>query len=99
MARVVRGQVISLKHEPFIEAARALGVSRLAIIIRHILPNLISIVIVYLTLTIPSVMLFVQSLRGLSHTREEDTRVEDIELSVRALDRLTDLTIEKVETL
>ena len=48
---------------------------------------------------VPSVMLFVQSLRGLSHTREEDTRVEDIELSVRALDRLTDLTIEKVETL
>ena len=43
---------------------------------------------------VPSVMLFVQSLRGLSHTKEEDTRVEDIELSVRALDRLTDLTIE-----
>ena len=58
MARVVRGQVISLKHEPFIEAARALGVSQSAIIARHILPNLVSIVIVYLTLTIPRVMLF-----------------------------------------
>ena len=58
MARVVRGQVISLKREPFIEAARALGVSRPAIIVRHILPNLIRIVIVYLTLTIPRVMLF-----------------------------------------
>ncbi|MCH2117503.1 MAG: ABC transporter permease [Pirellulales bacterium] len=58
MARVVRGQVISLKHEPFIEAARALGVSQPSIIARHILPNLVSIVIVYLTLTIPRVMLF-----------------------------------------
>jgi oligopeptide transport system permease protein len=58
MARVVRGQVISLKHEPFVEAARALGVSRPRVIFRHILPNLFSIVIVYLTLTIPRVMLF-----------------------------------------
>jgi oligopeptide transport system permease protein len=58
MARVVRGQVISLKTEPFVEAARATGVSRLRIIARHILPNLLSVVIVYLTLTIPRVMLF-----------------------------------------
>jgi oligopeptide transport system permease protein len=58
MARVVRGQVISLKTEPFVEAARALGVNQARIISRHILPNLVGIVIVYLTLTIPSVMLF-----------------------------------------
>jgi oligopeptide transport system permease protein len=58
MARVVRGQVISLKTEPFVEAARATGVSRTRIIARHILPNLLSVVIVYLTLTIPRVMLF-----------------------------------------
>jgi oligopeptide transport system permease protein len=58
MARVVRGQVISLKTEPFVEAARATGVGRLRIIARHILPNLMSVVIVYLTLTIPRVMLF-----------------------------------------
>ena len=45
---------------------------------------------------VPSVMLFVQSLRGLSHTKEEDTRVEHIELSVRALDRLVELTVELV---
>ena len=45
---------------------------------------------------VPSVMLFVQSLRGLSHTKEEDTRIEDIELSVRALDRLAQLTIERL---
>jgi oligopeptide transport system permease protein len=58
MARVVRGQVLSLKTEPFVEAARATGVGRLRIIARHIFPNLVSVVIVYLTLTIPRVMLF-----------------------------------------
>jgi oligopeptide transport system permease protein len=58
MARVVRGQVISLKTEPFVEAAQAIGVPQARIIARHIFPNLLSIVIVYLTLTIPRVMLF-----------------------------------------
>ena len=58
MARVVRGQVISLRTEPFIEAAHSLGVRQSRIIWRHILPNLLSVVIVYLTLTIPRVMLF-----------------------------------------
>lgn len=58
MSRVVRGQVISLRHEPFVEAARALGASQTRIIAQHILPNLLSVVIVYLTLTIPRVMLF-----------------------------------------
>ena len=58
MARVVRGQVISLKNEQFIEAARAVGAGRLRIIFRHLVPNVLSIVIVYLTLTIPAVMLF-----------------------------------------
>jgi oligopeptide transport system permease protein len=58
MARVVRGQVISLKTEPFVESARAVGASRTRIILTHILPNLLSVVIVYLTLTIPRVMLF-----------------------------------------
>jgi oligopeptide transport system permease protein len=58
MARVVRGQVISLKHEQFVEAARTLGASRTRIIFRHLVPNVLSVVIVYLTLTIPQVMLF-----------------------------------------
>jgi oligopeptide transport system permease protein len=58
MSRVVRGQVISLKHNQFIEAARTIGASQPRIIFRHLVPNLLSIVIVYLTLTIPSVMLF-----------------------------------------
>ncbi|QDS97885.1 ABC transporter permease [Adhaeretor mobilis] len=58
MSRVVRGQVISLKNEPFIEAARSLGAGHARIIFRHILPNVFSVVLVYLTLTIPKVMLF-----------------------------------------
>ena len=58
MARVVRGQVISLRNEQFVEAARTLGASRRRIIFVHLVPNLLSVVIVYLTLTIPRVMLF-----------------------------------------
>jgi oligopeptide transport system permease protein len=58
MARVVRGQVLSLKQEQFVEAARTIGASRRRIIFLHLVPNLLPIVIVYLTLTIPSVMLF-----------------------------------------
>lgn len=58
MARVVRGQVLSLKNSEFIEAARVIGASTPRILFAHIVPNVLSIVIVYLTLTIPSVMLF-----------------------------------------
>jgi oligopeptide transport system permease protein len=58
MSRVVRGQVISLRNEPFVESARAVGATQRRIILHHILPNLLSVVIVYLTLTIPRVMLF-----------------------------------------
>ncbi len=58
MSRVVRGQVISLKNEQFVEAARAIGASRMRIVLRHLIPNVMGIVIVYLTLTIPAVMLF-----------------------------------------
>ena len=58
MSRVVRGQVISLKNELFIESARSLGAGQVRIIFLHLLPNLFSVVIVYLTLTIPRVMLF-----------------------------------------
>ena len=58
MSRVVRGQVISLKNEQFIDAARTVGASQWRIISRHLIPNVMSIVIVYLTLTIPAVMLF-----------------------------------------
>jgi len=57
MSRVVRGQVLALKHQQFVEAARSLGAGNWWIIRKHLIPNLLSIVIVYLTLTIPSVML------------------------------------------
>lgn len=57
MARIVRGQTLSLKHREFIEAAEAVGVSTPAIIRRHIVPNLLGIVVVYITLTIPQVIL------------------------------------------
>jgi oligopeptide transport system permease protein len=56
-ARIVRGQVLSLKNMDFIEAARAIGLSHRAIIFRHLIPNTLGIVIVYATLTIPSVIL------------------------------------------
>ena len=57
MARIVRGQTLSLKQKEFIEAARAAGLSRPAIIARHIVPNLLGPVIVYATLTIPEVIM------------------------------------------
>lgn len=57
MARIVRGQVLSLKNQEFVEAARAIGVPTWKIILRHLVPNTLSPVIVYATLTIPSVML------------------------------------------
>ncbi|MEZ5345166.1 MAG: ABC transporter permease [Pyrinomonadaceae bacterium] len=57
MARVVRGQILSLKNQEFVLAARATGVSTPAIIFKHLVPNALGPVIVYATLTIPSVML------------------------------------------
>jgi oligopeptide transport system permease protein len=57
MARIVRGQVLSLKNQEFVLAARATGVSTTRIIFRHIVPNTLGPVIVYATLTIPTVML------------------------------------------
>jgi len=57
MARIVRGQVMSIKRTEYVEAARSLGLSNARIIFRHILPNVVGPVIVYTTLTIPNVML------------------------------------------
>ncbi len=57
MARIVRGQVISLKNQEFVLAAKATGVSSTKIIFRHLVPNTLGPVIIYATLTIPSVML------------------------------------------
>jgi len=57
LARIVRGQAMSLKQKEFVEAARASGLTRGAIIARHIVPNLLGPVIVYATLTIPGVIM------------------------------------------
>ena len=57
MSRIVRGQTLTLKQKEFIEAARASGLGQGAIIARHIVPNLLGPVVVYVTLTIPAVIL------------------------------------------
>ncbi|MDO9430259.1 MAG: ABC transporter permease subunit [Pseudomonadota bacterium] len=57
MSRIVRGQTLGLKHKEFVEAARAAGLSQGAIIAKHIIPNLLGPVVVYVTLTIPAVIL------------------------------------------
>ncbi|MCO7642418.1 ABC transporter permease subunit [Pseudomonas sp. S 311-6] len=57
MARIVRGQTLALKRREFVEAARALGVRQREIVWRHIIPNLLGPVMVYLTLTVPKVIL------------------------------------------
>ncbi len=57
MARIVRGQTLSLREREFVEAARLTGVSTLRIVSRHIAPNLVGIVVVYVTLTIPQAIL------------------------------------------
>lgn len=57
MARIVRGQVIGLKNQEFVMAAKAMGVSNLSMFSRHLLPNILGPIAVYATLTIPQVML------------------------------------------
>ena len=57
MSRIVRGQTLSIKQKEFVEAARAGGVSGFGIIRRHIIPNSIGPVVVYVTLTVPTVIL------------------------------------------
>ncbi len=57
MARVIRGQVLSLREMPFVEAARAAGVGPMRILTRHLLPNLVGPIVVYATLTVPQAIL------------------------------------------
>ncbi|MDZ7645256.1 MAG: ABC transporter permease subunit [Woeseiaceae bacterium] len=57
MARIVRGQTLSLKEREFVAAARLIGVSTPRVIVRHILPNLLGVVVVYVTLTVPQAIL------------------------------------------
>ncbi len=57
MARIVRGQTLSLKEREFVDAARLVGVRPVSIVTRHIAPNLLGVVLVYVTLTVPQAML------------------------------------------
>jgi ABC-type dipeptide/oligopeptide/nickel transport system permease subunit len=57
MARVVRGQVLSLRSQPFVEACRAMGLPQRRIFLKHMLPNLVGPITVYATLTVPSAIL------------------------------------------
>jgi peptide/nickel transport system permease protein/oligopeptide transport system permease protein len=57
MARIIRGQVLVLKQQTYVQASLALGQSHVRILARHLLPNLLGIVVVYLTLTVPAIML------------------------------------------
>jgi len=57
MARVIRGQVLSLREQPFVESARAIGAGTPRILIKHMLPNLLGPIIVYATLTVPQAIL------------------------------------------
>lgn len=58
MARIVRGQVLSLRARQFVDASRALGAGPRHILARHIIPNVLGVVIVYLTLTVPAIILY-----------------------------------------
>lgn len=57
MARIVRGQALSIKRQEYVQAAEALGVTRWGILIRHIVPNLLGPVIIYMTLLVPQVII------------------------------------------
>lgn len=56
-ARIMRGQVLTLRHQEFVQAARVLGASDMRIIFRHILPNTLGVIVIYATLTVPAVIL------------------------------------------
>jgi ABC-type dipeptide/oligopeptide/nickel transport system permease subunit len=57
MARVIRGQVLTLRDREFVLAVRLLGASDLRVIVRHILPNIVAVIVVYATLTVPTVII------------------------------------------
>jgi oligopeptide transport system permease protein len=57
MARIVRGQALSIKRQEYVQAAEALGVNRRGILIRHVVPNLLGPVVIYMTLLVPQVII------------------------------------------
>ena len=58
MARIVRGQTLSIRQREFIEAAVASGAGTARIIVKHVIPNVLGPVIVYATLTVPQIIMF-----------------------------------------
>src|SRR3546814_502762 len=80
MARIVRGQTIAVKRKEFIEAAQAGGVSNTKIIFRHVIPNVLGPVIVYMTLTIPQVILTESflSFLGLGRSEEHTSELQSL---------------------
>ena len=58
VARIVRGQTLSLKHKEFVEAARVSGMSRRRIVVRHIIPNVLGVVMVYASLLVPGMIIY-----------------------------------------
>ena len=58
MARIVRGQVLSLRSRAFVEASRTLGASALRILFRHVIPNILGVAITYVALTMPAIILY-----------------------------------------
>jgi len=58
MARIVRGQVLSLRRQAFVEASRALGATPVRILLRHVIPHTLGVIIVYLSLTVPAIILY-----------------------------------------
>ena len=67
MARVIRGQVLSLREQPFLEATRALGMGRWRVLTRHLLPNLVGPIVVYAALAVPAAILQESFLSFLGH--------------------------------
>jgi oligopeptide transport system permease protein len=57
MARIVRGQALSIRRQEYVQAAEALGVARVGIVMRHIVPNLLGVVVIYMTLLVPQVII------------------------------------------
>ncbi len=89
MARIVRGQTLGLKQREFIEAARVSGVKPAAIILRHIVPNLLGVVVIYVTLTIPQVILVESFLSFLGLGVQEPMTSWGVMVSDGALDMET----------
>ena len=86
MARIVRGQTLGLKQREFIEAARVSGVKTGRIIARHIVPNLLGVVVIYVTLTIPQVILVESFLSFLGLGVQEPNTSWGVMVSDGALD-------------